>query len=305
MEANILEEQVVLLPLIVWNGTIIDGHNRYRIIQAHPDLEWSVREKDFSDRYAAIAWLCKNQLGRRNLTPEQRKYLIGKQYEAEKRTSGAQPGNSNAKRSGQNVHLVSDKTGERIAKENHTNERYVRRAERFAQGIDAAEEVIPGLRQEIFAGKVKPAASEIEAIARASPEERPQLAQALRITKEDKRKARNVWSKDSTKTPMSVTHSSTETPSEPSSQGRFKTHREELQEISRISNGMLAVESEVSPEIYLGSVEGAVTQMICVCDQLFHQYPCLLSEPENREKVLKIMQKPKKYILDLERSYTQ
>ena len=33
-----------------------------------------------------ISWICKNQLGRRNLTPQQKKYLIGQRYDAEKNT---------------------------------------------------------------------------------------------------------------------------------------------------------------------------------------------------------------------------
>ncbi len=36
LEENILEEGLVLMPLIVWNDTIVDGHNRYRIAQTHP-----------------------------------------------------------------------------------------------------------------------------------------------------------------------------------------------------------------------------------------------------------------------------
>lgn len=30
LEENIVDEGVVLLPIIVWDGTIIDGHNRWR-----------------------------------------------------------------------------------------------------------------------------------------------------------------------------------------------------------------------------------------------------------------------------------
>ena len=35
LEENILEEGLVLMPLIVWNDTIVDGHNRYRIAQEY------------------------------------------------------------------------------------------------------------------------------------------------------------------------------------------------------------------------------------------------------------------------------
>lgn len=39
-----------------------------------------------------MAWACNNQLGRRNLTPEQQTYLIGKRLENEKLSYGARDG---------------------------------------------------------------------------------------------------------------------------------------------------------------------------------------------------------------------
>ena len=84
LEKNIVNDGKVINPIIVWNGVIVDGHNRYTILRKHPDIPYTVHEKEFADRYEAIIWICKNQLGRRNLTVEQKKYLVGKQYEAEK-----------------------------------------------------------------------------------------------------------------------------------------------------------------------------------------------------------------------------
>ena len=92
LEKNIVNDGKVINPIIVWNGLIVDGHNRYTILQKHPDIPYTVHEKEFADRYEAIIWICKNQLGRRNLTPEQKKYLVGKQYEAEKGSHGANDG---------------------------------------------------------------------------------------------------------------------------------------------------------------------------------------------------------------------
>ena len=74
LETNILADGVVISPIIVWNGVIVDGHNRYRIVSRHPEIPFTTCEKAFADRYDAIAWICKNQLGRRNLTLEQKKY---------------------------------------------------------------------------------------------------------------------------------------------------------------------------------------------------------------------------------------
>lgn len=70
--------------IIVWNGVIIDGHNRYEICRRH-QIPFSIQEIEFECDEAAAAWICSNQLGRRNITDETRKFLIGKQYDAEKR----------------------------------------------------------------------------------------------------------------------------------------------------------------------------------------------------------------------------
>ena len=181
LEANILADGCVINPLIVWDGVIVDGHNRYRILQAHPEIPFQVHEKEFSDRYEVIAWICKNQLGRRNLTPAQRKYLIGKQYEAEKARHGGDRKSDEAKSSSQNGNLIdSQKTCIRIANENGIGKNTVIRAEAYAAGIDAAEEVLPGIRQEIFSGDIHPPDKDIMAVARASPEERKALAEQLR-----------------------------------------------------------------------------------------------------------------------------
>ena len=185
LEENILADGVVINPLIIWDGVIVDGHNRYRILQKHPEIQFSTYEKAFSDRYEAIAWICKNQLGRRNLTPEQRKYLIGKQYEAEKQSNGGDRKSSTKKSVGQNDQLIERRhTRRRIADENNVNESFVRRAESFANGVDAAEAVEPGIKQSILSGTLKVTNQDVSAIAKAPPEERLALVQQLRQAKE-------------------------------------------------------------------------------------------------------------------------
>ena len=70
-------------PIITWNNIIIDGHNRYEICN-RLHIPYAVREMPFENREQAIVCICNNQLGRRNITEETRRYLIGKQYELEK-----------------------------------------------------------------------------------------------------------------------------------------------------------------------------------------------------------------------------
>ena len=184
LEENILADGVVINPLIVWNSVIVDGHNRYHILQKHPEIQFTTYEKQFPDRYAAIAWICKNQLGRRNLTPQQFKYLIGQQYEAEKVSHGGDRKSDQQKSSVQNEHLIErEKTSQRIANESNVSASFVRRSECFAKGVDAAEEVAPGIKQEILTGSIKPTEKAVAAIAKAPPEERPALVQQLRQDK--------------------------------------------------------------------------------------------------------------------------
>lgn len=52
--------------LVVWNGLLVDGHNRYEICTKH-NTPYSTVERDFTDRNEAIEWIIKNQFGRRNL----------------------------------------------------------------------------------------------------------------------------------------------------------------------------------------------------------------------------------------------
>ena len=188
LEENIMADGVVINPLIVWNGVIVDGHNRYRILQQHPEIQFTTYEKEFPDRYEAIAWICKNQLGRRNLTQEQYKYLIGERYEAEKRMESFYGNRFTLADKSSRIHFESGYSGERtrekIARENNVSVSYVQRAGRFAQGIDAAEEAVPGIKQEILTGSIKPTEKAVAAIAKAPPEERPALVQQLRQVKE-------------------------------------------------------------------------------------------------------------------------
>ena len=73
LEKSILSEGV-RNPIITWNGTIIDGHNRYNVCEEH-GIECPQVEKQFPSREAAKIWIIENQFGRRNLSPYDRSVL--------------------------------------------------------------------------------------------------------------------------------------------------------------------------------------------------------------------------------------
>ena len=183
LHSNILTEGRLISPIVAWNGVIVDGHNRYKFIQRHPEIEYDVYEMDFENRSQAIAWICRNQLGRRNLAPEQKKYLMGKQYEAEKQAWGGDRKSEESKY--QNDTLIED-TGTRLAKENNVSRISVLRAYGYANAVDLAEEVAPGIKEEILSGTIKATDAEIMKIAKAAPEQRPALVETLRQPKPPK-----------------------------------------------------------------------------------------------------------------------
>lgn len=74
LEADILEHGCTT-PLMVWNGTIIDGHHRYGICREH-HIPFGIEEIKLADKTEAKLWIVRNQLGRRNLTPFQRCEMV-------------------------------------------------------------------------------------------------------------------------------------------------------------------------------------------------------------------------------------
>ena len=181
LEENILKEGKLISPLIVWGNTLIDGHNRYAILQKHPEIYFSTMPLPFESREEVLAWICKNQLGRRNLTPEQKYYLMGKQYEAEKAAHGGDRKSSDAKSSSLKANLIDNsKTCDRIAEENGVSRASVLRASHYTRGIDIADNLSPGIKQKVFSGEVKFTNEEMSKLVQASVEHRSDvLAQIL------------------------------------------------------------------------------------------------------------------------------
>ena len=188
LEQNIIAEGRLLNPIITWNGYILDGHTRYRILKKHGFIKFEVEEIQLANKYEALAWICKNQLGRRNLSPERKKFLLGKEYESTKLAVGWQPGNCNkVNRCDQNDHIDSEKrTCERIAVEHGVGSATVRRAEKYSRGIDAAEEAVPGAQEEILTGHIKATDEQIVALASIPKEERPAILEELKKKKSDR-----------------------------------------------------------------------------------------------------------------------
>jgi N6-adenosine-specific RNA methylase IME4/DNA-binding XRE family transcriptional regulator len=53
-------------PLVLWNGVLVDGHNRYDICKRN-DLPFKTIDRAFENRSEVIEWIITNQFGRRSL----------------------------------------------------------------------------------------------------------------------------------------------------------------------------------------------------------------------------------------------
>ena len=141
LEENILAEGC-RDPLTVWKGhnILLDGHNRYEICDQY-GIEFFISEIELSDRAVAQNWIIRNQLGRRNLTPEAVSYFRGKLYNELK----AAVKNPDGKNQHSEVTGQSDRkpeTAERLTTELKVSPRTIRRDGQYATAVDTLVEVV-------------------------------------------------------------------------------------------------------------------------------------------------------------------
>ncbi|GAB3570737.1 hypothetical protein GCM10027578_27690 [Spirosoma luteolum] len=150
-------------PLLIWQTTqgviensdkpdpinvLIDGHNRYEICTAG-GIDFRIALKDFETMQAVREFMIDNQLGRRNLTPEQMSYLRGLRYRNEKLDAG-RPTTSDTP---SHTEVAPKKrTKDKLAETFSVSSRTILRDSEYASGIDRLE---PELRQEVLSGARK------------------------------------------------------------------------------------------------------------------------------------------------------
>jgi DNA modification methylase len=70
--------------LILWNNTIVDGHNRYEICTKH-NIPFNTTQMEFESINYAIIWIILNQFGRRNVQKFERGILANKLKDTEQK----------------------------------------------------------------------------------------------------------------------------------------------------------------------------------------------------------------------------
>lgn len=70
LEEDICKRRKVYDPILVWSkdNSILDGHNRYKVIVAHKIDDFSIEPIDFDNKSDAMQWVIDHQGNRRNMT---------------------------------------------------------------------------------------------------------------------------------------------------------------------------------------------------------------------------------------------
>ena len=154
----LLEESLLangcLHPLVLWNGVLIDGHNRYEICQKH-EIEFETIDKEFASRDEALIWIISTQVARRNLTPIQLSYYRGAHYNADKRliTNAAGLNQHRKEVEAQNEpQPQSGSTAIRLAEQYNVSRETIKRDAQVAAAIDAIGGTSTAAKGDILSG---------------------------------------------------------------------------------------------------------------------------------------------------------
>jgi hypothetical protein len=190
LQANIVEHGGARDPLVVWqrddaSDILLDGHNRYEICE-RLGLPYEVEHLDFDTRDDAADWIDRNQLGRRNLSKQDYKLLLGRRYNRAKKAEHSRPGNDNAAKIPA-AKVTTQKTAEKIAKDHGVSEKTVRNAGKFQE---AAAKL--GIEKDITAGEVKATDAAVVKAAKALPKQptREQVEAAREEVRQEKPRRR-------------------------------------------------------------------------------------------------------------------
>ncbi|MEM7385134.1 MAG: hypothetical protein AAF514_09340, partial [Verrucomicrobiota bacterium] len=119
------------------------------------------------DRKADWTEMIKNQLGRRNLSPDQASLLRGKLYRAQKKETPNPEGENQHSKVVKGQNDPQPTTAQKVAKQTGVSEKTVKRDAQFAEAV---ETLGPEKEKEIMAGKRKEPKSEVIKQAKAKTE---------------------------------------------------------------------------------------------------------------------------------------
>ena len=175
----------------------------------------------------------------------------------------------------------------------------MQRAEKYMNGVEAADEASPGAREEILNGKIKAADREICAIAKAPKEQRSEIVAELRKPKSERDKQLD----SSTKSPSAKVESFDDdgrrflTGISNKVQGHKRALTESDQKALKKSvDTRYYREAPADHSIHIAAIEGAYDAFIENWELTFREYPDLLTGPENWMQIEKYSDNLQRYL---------
>jgi hypothetical protein len=152
LEENILEHGC-MQPLVLWNGILIDGHNRYEIVQKH-NIPFNTVNMEFDSRDNVLIWIISTQISRRNLTPIQLSFFRGLHYNTDKKSRGD---SDRFTQQGAKVHNepLQESTANRLAEQYNVSRSTIKRDAQLAKAISAIGRASPEAKKDILAERTR------------------------------------------------------------------------------------------------------------------------------------------------------
>jgi len=159
-------------PLVLWEGILIDGHNRWEIINKH-GLNYNTISMEFDSRDDVIIWIIETQVSRRNLNPLQLSHFRGLHYNTDKRMRGNLHGrNQYSEEMAQNGPFPQpESTASRLAEKYGVSRNTIKRDAQVSTAICAIGEISPYAKQKILSGEASISRRRLQEIASGNEKE--------------------------------------------------------------------------------------------------------------------------------------
>ncbi|AXT59080.1 hypothetical protein D1816_01505 [Aquimarina sp. AD10] len=197
-EYHLLSESIISEgcreALLVWEKDddliLIDGHNRYQICTDH-NIKYKTKKMIFSSIEDVKFWMLNNQLGRRNLNPDQLSYYRGLKYCFTKKSRG---GYANVESKGQ----IELSTSKLLSKEFNVSESTIKRDEKYTMALNLIGDTNPKLKLQILMGEIRMKKSDLAVLLQAQSVDdwiivnESDLRHKIKITKEDLERKKSI-----------------------------------------------------------------------------------------------------------------
>ena len=189
LEASILGYGC-LYPLVLWNGILIDGYNRYKICTEH-DIPFDTIDMEFGTREEVVIWIIRNQIERRNLTPIQLSYFRGLHYNADKMIQGSNNQHVQESEKAQNEPFHLGSTATRLGEQYNVSRNTIKRDKKLADALTKIGKISPEAKRKILSGETAINKSKLEALASAPDEKTKTVATEIEAGTYNRRAARD------------------------------------------------------------------------------------------------------------------